>query len=203
MEPTKNRKKRRTRNSLTKKEILDAASKIIEEEGVEKLSIRKITHELQCSVASPYAHFKNFEEIIEALILQGEDILIEMLKAAAKKSDDNFQQVADLARAYWEFAQKYKELHKLMFITGPIGTIHQKALNVAPRSYRIFLNTLKKGFVNGTFRVERKDYPAFARTMWSWIYGLMILDLTGVLQTKHSENSPLEEGIQLFLKSLT
>lgn len=195
-------KKRRTRNSLTRKEILDAAETIVNTEGVENLSTRKIADKLGCSVASPYAHFENYEEIVKCLIIRGEDILISMLKSAMSSTNDNYKQVEAIARAYWEFAQKHKELHKLMFNTGPIGTIHRKALNVAPRSYRIFLNTLKKGFDSGEFNINRKDYPAFARTMWAWIYGLMVLDLTGVLQTKHSDNSPLDEGIALFLDLL-
>ncbi len=192
------KKKRRTRNSLTREEILNAAEAIVNTEGVANLSTRRIADRLGCSVASPYAHFENYEEIVKCLIIRGEDILIRMLKSSLTLTNDSYEQIGGIAKAYWKFAQEHKELHKLMFNTGPVGTIHRKALNVAPRSYRIFLATLKKGFDNGQFHIERKNYPAFARTMWAWIYGLMVLDLTGVLQTKHSDNNPLDEGIALF-----
>ncbi|MCB1191335.1 MAG: TetR/AcrR family transcriptional regulator [Leptospiraceae bacterium] len=192
------KRKRRTRNSLTREEILHAAETIVNTEGVANLSTRRIADKLGCSVASPYAHFENYEEIVKCLIIRGEDILIGMLKSAVVTTNDSYEQISGIAKAYWQFAQEHKELHKLMFHTGPVGTIHRKALNVAPRSYRIFLITLKKGFDNGQFHIKRKNYPAFARTMWAWIYGLMVLDLTGVLQTKHSDNDPLDEGIALF-----
>ena len=47
--------------------------------------MRRIAHRLGCSVASPYTHFENQEEIIRYLILEGEKKLTKYLKAGEKK----------------------------------------------------------------------------------------------------------------------
>jgi AcrR family transcriptional regulator len=192
---------RRMRNSLSRDEILDAAEQIVRQEGIARLSMRNIADKLSCSVASPYAHFENLEEIIKSLIMRGEVILTGMLKEAVNSSKDSYEELGAIARAYWKFAQENKELHKLMFHSGD-GLIHRKVLNVMPISYRVFLSMIKKGLKRGDFHVDRHFYPSVARTMWSWIYGLMVLDLTGVLRTGKSKSDPLEEGIAIFSELL-
>lgn len=194
-------KNRRTRNSLSRNEILNVAEQIVRNDGVDKLSMRNIAKKLSCSVASPYAHFENLEEIIKNLIIRGEVILIGMLKKAVGEANNSFEELAEIAKAYWRFAQENKGLHILMFHSGE-GLIHRKVLNIMPKSYRLFLSMLKRGQKRGEFNYDRNLYPSLARTMWSWIYGLMVLDLTNVLQTKRSSSAPLEEGIEIFSEIL-
>jgi AcrR family transcriptional regulator len=198
---TLNKKPRRGRNSLSQDEILDCAQSILVEEGIAGLSMRKIAARLECSVASPYAHFKSNEDIVKGLVLRGEVTLSQMIRDANRDQTKSFDQLAATARAYWKFAQENKELHKLMFHVGQ-GISHRKFITVIPASYRIFLSTIKKGIETGEFKFQRREYPSLARTMWAWIYGLLVLDLTGVLSLKKTESNPLEEGILIFRELL-
>lgn len=193
---SKNSLERRTRNSLSRSEIINAALAIVNEEGFEKLSMRNIANKLKCSVASPYAHFENQEELLKSLIQYGETILNSMLKTAIEKNPEIFDQLTAIAHAYWDFAKEHRELHKIMFNTG--GPIHKAALSNMPISYRIFLRTIKNGFKTGVFHTDMQNYHSVARTMWAWIYGLMVLDLAGVLQMKAGGDSPLDEGLEYF-----
>ncbi|MCB1160817.1 MAG: TetR/AcrR family transcriptional regulator, partial [Leptospiraceae bacterium] len=84
-------KKRRSRNSLSRAEILQAALSIIQESGIESLSMRTIARKLNCSVASPYAYFQNRDDIIKELISNGEEILKKNIKKAQKSSQDVFE----------------------------------------------------------------------------------------------------------------
>ncbi len=195
---TQKTKKRRVRNSLSQKEILDVAEAILVEEGIHNLSMRKITNRLGCSVASPYAYFSSIEEIAKGLLQRGEETLKKMIRDFQDQAPkDSFSQLGAVARAYWAFARQHREFHKLMFQVGE-GILHRKLFSVISPSYRIFLSTLKKGIESGEFKFQRKDYPSLARTMWAWIYGLIVLDLTGILHLNQEKNDPLEEGISLF-----
>ena len=193
--------KRRTRNSLSPSEILEAALHIIVTEGIENLSMRRIARELNCSVASPYAHFKNQQEIIESLITVGESKLTEDLKKARAKEDDIFMQLSAIAHTYWEFATANRELHKLMFNTLETNK-HRKMFRSPPRSYRIFLDTLRTGIKTGKINLPKNEYHAIARTMWAWIYGLIVLELTGMLNVHHRDSNPIGEGVEYFQKLL-
>lgn len=49
---------------LTRKDYIAQASKIIKEEGVSAVSIRRIAKEMNCSSASLYRHFENLDELL-------------------------------------------------------------------------------------------------------------------------------------------
>lgn len=187
---------RRVRGSLTREEILNASIEILQEEGVEHLSMRRIAKKLGCSVASPYTHFQSQEEIIRHLILEGEKKLTSDLRKAQDKTKDVYSQLDAIARAYWNFSEENKELHKLMF-NAVGGRLYRNAFPSLPTSYRVFLETIRSGIATNEIRFSRQEYPAIARTMWSWMYGLIVLEMNEILR-KRKDSDPIQEGIYLF-----
>lgn len=188
---------RRTRNSLSKEEILEAALALLTEEGIDRLSMRRIADRLHCSVASPYAYFKSQEEIVKSLIELGEQSLTAELKSVESRHLKTVEKLEAIARTYWDFARENKELHKIMFNMYH-GQLHRKALPILPTSYRVYLEAIREGFRTGEFAHKREEYPAIARTMWAWIYGLIMLDLTGMLKKRRGGKDPFDEGIRYF-----
>ncbi len=186
---------RRKRGSLSREEIIQAARSVLQEEGLDQLSMRRISDRLECSIASPYAYFEGIDAIIRILILEGERELTDMLKKARAQSDEVFQQLKDIAHTYWSFSTSNRELHKLMF-NGSVS-LHRQAFPTLPTAYRVFLDTIRRGIQRGDIRFHRSRYRAVARTMWAWIYGIIVLEMSDVLRTGHS-TAPLEEGIELF-----
>ena len=186
---------RRERGSLNRDEILAAALGIIQTEGPESLSMRRIARELGCSVASPYAHFESQEEIIRTLIARGERRLTEELITARDSSADVFEQLSAIAHTYWNFAQANRELHRIMFnVSGGIG--YRRVFPALPTSYRVFLETIRRGITTGAIPHPRSRYRAIARTMWGWMYGLIILEMADMLRAGPAD--PIAEGIELF-----
>lgn len=191
---------RRARGSLSREEIVQAALEIIRLDGVEGLSMRRIAERLSCSVASPYAHFENQEEILRLLITDGEKILTADLKAAQGSSDDVYEQLSAIAHAYWNFARANRQLHRLMFSAAG-GKLYRKSFPTLPTSYRVFLETIRHGITSGAIPHPRKSYPAIARTMWAWMYGLIVLDLNEMI--RHARGAdPVAEGIDYFTRML-
>ena len=192
---TSKKRPRRVRNSLNKTEILSAALNIIQTGGVESLSMRAIAKHLNCSVASPYAHFKNQEEIIQALLYSGEQRLTADLNIAKASSENPFEQITAIAHTYWQFSVENKGLHKLMFSSG--GGLHKK-LFAAPSSYRVFLATVRDGLKKQSSEMPRPRYNSIARTMWAWMYGLLVLQMTEILNREKLKQDPVEEGMLVF-----
>lgn len=186
---------RRERGSLNRDEILTAALGIIRAEGPEQLSMRRIARELRCSVASPYAHFENQEEIIRTLIARGERRLTDQLVQARDGSTDVYDQLTAIAHTYWDFAQENRELHRMMFhVSGGVG--YRRIFPALPTSYRVFLETIRRGINTGAIPHPRSRYRAIARTMWGWMYGLIILEMADMLRAGPAD--PIAEGIELF-----
>lgn len=191
---------RRARGSLSRDEIVRAAFEIIRVDGVEGLSMRRIADKLGCSVASPYAHFENQEEILRILITDGEKILTQDLKKAQATSTDVFAQLDAIAHAYWNFASENRQLHRLMF-SASSGKLYRKSFPTLPTSYRVFLETIRRGISSGAIPHPRQSYPAIARTMWAWMYGLIVLDLNEMVRQPKGAD-PVREGIQYFTRML-
>lgn len=187
---------RRNRNSISKEEILQTAMETLRTEGVDSLSMRNIAQKMGCSVASPYAYFQSREEIIQALILLGEKTLTSQLEAARNSSNDVYVQLDKIARAYWDFSRENRELHKLMF-NSISGKLYRQTFPSLPTSYRVFLDTIRQGIRSGEIKFNRSNYHAIARTLWSWMYGLIVLDMNDIMRKKKSFD-PIQEGIQLF-----
>jgi AcrR family transcriptional regulator len=192
-------KQRRVRNSLSREEIRNVSLLILKEEGIDALSMRHIANRLGCSVASPYSYYESQIDLVKDLIKHGEDELLGMLKNAIPEASTatTFEKLAAIARAYFHFASTNRELHKIMFVAD-YGTLHRKAFPQLPKSYRYFLETLRKGFENGEIRYPINEYTAIARLMWSWMYGLLVLDMTGMLRRRRGSDNPIEEGISYF-----
>jgi len=191
---------RRARGSLSREEIVLAAAEILQSEGLDALSMRRIADKLKCSVASPYAHFENQEEILRILVVEGERKLTGDLRHAQNSSEDAYLQLDAIAHGYWTFATENRELHRLMFSASG-GKLYRRSFPTLPTSYRVFLETIRRGISSGAIPHSRKSYPGIARTMWAWMYGLIVLDLNGMV--RHAKGSdPVEEGISMFIKML-
>lgn len=189
---------RRGRGSLSREEILDAALAVVRDEGVERLSMRRIAQRLKCSVASPYAYFAGgMEDIVRELIILGERDLTARLRRARDSSGKVFDQLDAIARTYWNFSTENRELHKLMF-NMDAGQMYRTAFSSLPTSYRVFLETVRQGIAAGEIRADRRRYPAVARTMWAWMYGLIILEMSDMLRSGRTTVDPIQEGIDLF-----
>jgi len=191
---------RRARGSLSRDEIVRAAFDIIRVDGVEGLSMRRIADKLGCSVASPYAHFENQEEILRILITNGEKILTQDLRNAQASATDVYDQLDAIAHAYWNFASENRHLHRLMFSASG-GKLYRRSFPTLPTSYRVFLETIRRGISSGAIPHPRKSYPAIASTMWAWMYGLIVLDLNEMVRQPKGAD-PVKEGIQYFKRML-
>lgn len=190
------KKERKKRNTINEEEILKTSLNIIKVYGIEKLSMRMIAKELNSSVGSTYNYFENQEKIIQTLLHRGEKKLFSDVLLAKKKAKDNEDELILIAYAYWNFAIENIELHRLMFSVG--GGQHKK-LFTQPNSYKIFLKSIYSYIKKKkSKKVKLNEYKSFARMVWSWMYGLLVLNMTGVLGKGTASYNPIEDGMNFF-----
>src|SRR4051795_7803040 len=110
------RQKGEIRSSIPK-----AAWQIVEKEGWQSLSIRKIAEAIEYSAPVIYDHFENKEAILLEFTKRGFRLLNEELVKAAKQFANPEQQIEALVYAYWKFAFINKEYYQLMYGLGMPG----------------------------------------------------------------------------------
>lgn len=99
----------------TRVSILDAAFKIVKNEGWQSLSMRKIADEIEYTAPIIYEYYANKEAILQELTRKGYRVLVEDLAEARDAQSTPEKQLEAMWLAYWDFAFAHKEYYQLMF----------------------------------------------------------------------------------------
>src|SRR4051794_25383505 len=98
-----------------KTSILHAAWSVVEKDGWQALSIRKIADAIEYSVPVIYDHFENKEAILLEFTKKGFRLLnLELQKAVAQFANPE-QQIEAIVYSYWKFSFNNKEYYQLMY----------------------------------------------------------------------------------------
>ena len=93
------------------REIVAAAGELLEREGPEALSMRRLADRLGIRAPSIYKHVSGKEELEAALVSDGFEALAATFEEAVRDSADP---LAELARTYRRFALARPHLYRLM-----------------------------------------------------------------------------------------
>ena len=99
--------------------LIEEGIKMINTSGEASLSMRKLAEKCGVSMAAPYAHFKNKEEMINAIKQYVEDAFTEYLEAAVNKAEDDVEaRIVALGVAYVSFFIDNPEYFTFLFSRG-------------------------------------------------------------------------------------
>lgn len=110
-----------------RKTVFNSAWKIVENEGIDRLNVRKIAKLSDCSLGSIYNAFENFESLqlhINSAVLSD---LFSNLRAVIKTGIERRESLREIFRAlgsaYIEFGNKNKFLWKAVFEHFPVEQV--------------------------------------------------------------------------------
>lgn len=95
--------------------LIDAGIKIINESGEASLSLRKVAARCKVSHAAPYAHFKDKDELIEAIKASVTELFMEELSAVVNNSPDAERALVDMGRSYVSFFVRRPDYFRFLF----------------------------------------------------------------------------------------
>jgi AcrR family transcriptional regulator len=97
---------------------LDAARRAFLREGYESVSMRRLAEELGCSHGTIYLHFKNKDEIFDALVEQSFAQLAKAFKALAKSGRlrDPVRALKEGGQAYVQFGLRNPGAYEFAFV---------------------------------------------------------------------------------------
>jgi AcrR family transcriptional regulator len=98
-----------------KNALVDAAVRLIEQKGVEGLSLRGVAREAGVSQAAPYHHFKDKEALVAEVCCVGFCQLEERLKEARDGIESYPDALDAMGRAYIDFALAHKAYFAIMW----------------------------------------------------------------------------------------
>ena len=101
--------------------LIEESIKMINSSGEESLSMRKLAERCGVSMAAPYAHFKNKEEMINAIKEHVEEAFTTYLEAAVSNCGNDIEKkIITLGNAYITFFIENPEYFTFLFSRGYI-----------------------------------------------------------------------------------
>ena len=156
--------------------LLDAASRILESEGPQGLTMRRVAGDVGCSTSVLYSMFGGKAGVAEALWCEG----FERLHAAllAVDGDEPLARLAGLGRAYRTCALANRSYYAVMF-ARPIPGFDPspEAYEVSLRPLRLLTDAVAECMAAGVFRPV--DPAHAARVLWAASHGAVSLELAG------------------------
>jgi AcrR family transcriptional regulator len=158
-------------------DILEAASRILSEEGANALTVRRIAGEAGCSTMGIYSRFGGKDGVVDALYAEGFRFLCEGMRALVPSDDP----VADLRHCelrYRELALAHATHYMVMFggaVPGFVPSAQSKAL--AHDAFDRLVERVQRCVDAGAFTGDAREV---AHTLWSATHGQVMLELVGI-----------------------
>jgi AcrR family transcriptional regulator len=165
-------RKKRERQRMRSR-ILTTAMRLFSKGGYKHVSMRRIAENIEYSPATIYRYFRDKEDIMRQLCLQGFEGLLARQNELAR-IDDPFNRLLTGSRYYISFALENPELYELMFGTEEIikQPDHSQE-TVALKSFRKLLETVQECLDKGVFRNSNAESLTVA--IWAALHGLASL----------------------------
>lgn len=170
-----------------KASILEAAWQVVEKEGWQALSIRKIAEAIEYSVPVIYDHFANKEAILLEFTKRGFRLLNEELVQARDKFTNLEQQIEAIGYAYWKFAFTHKEYYQLMYGLGMPGCETVRQIPELGAFTEILLDPIRK-LIAKSNNTHAEPFLKL-HTLWSTLHGLISINMMGRENSRDEMNA--------------
>jgi len=178
--------------------LIDAAAKILAEEGPAALTTRRLVQEVGTSTTAVYTHFGSMSELRREIRQEGFARFRALLEAVPV-GEDPLLELIELGRAYMRNAFENRDLYRAMFMETPLDE------DEAAGS----LDTFQR-LVDATQRaMDAGAYPGLhdayfgAQQCWTTGHGVVSLVLTGFLTQEEAERLSGEIWIALYQRFAT
>lgn len=163
--------------------LLDAAAAILETEGPDALSVRRIAAAARVAPMGVYNHFESKNGIIEALFIQGFERLRDAL-AGIVDNKDPYEALREAGRRYRNLGLAQPKVYELMFMrTIPGFEPSEHALEAASRAFDALVAAVQRAMTAGV--LAGADPIATSWIIWSNVHGWVSLELMGMVEDEH------------------
>jgi AcrR family transcriptional regulator len=172
--------------------VIDAAATLVDEQGVDALTLAALAAQLGIRSQSLYAHVDGLDGLLRDLALHSVHRLGDELRSSVigRSGRDALESIAD---AYWRFAQQHPGLYSAT-IRDPGADAELDAANL--RAAEALTRVLESFGLTGADEVHAH------RAVWSGIHGFLTLEHAGVLRRPASVRESYRRMIGMFSDAL-
>jgi AcrR family transcriptional regulator len=162
------------------KEIVSVARDLLEQEGLDALSMRRLADRLGIRAPSLYKHFADKQALEAALISDGFEEVAEVFEAALADTDDALGAIAD---AYRRFAHDHPHLYRL--------------ITERPLERDKIVPGIEERAALPVYQAVGGDLD-LARAAWAFAHGMTNLELNGRFPPNADLDAAWRRGLAAF-----
>jgi AcrR family transcriptional regulator len=184
-----------------RKIVVDAAAAILQEEGPEAVTVRKVSQKMGCSTKIIYSLFVNKEGLAQQLYLEGCKLLAQRFEEVSPSSDP-LQHLLDLGEAFWQFGQDHTSYYKLMFGGAfaefkPDAESMQGTMTAISRLLILISTAQQQGQIS-----DEEETGTIVSAIWASLHGVIHLYMSGFLGDVDAAHTVYRQTMVLLSQSL-
>lgn len=162
-----------------KAELIRTGLKLLDQEGYEGFSLRKVAKACNVSQTAPYRHYKNKEELIAAITVEAMRAFNEVLEEAVlKHPDDPRKQLTEMGVVYVKFFVENPEYLRLLFLSDikdKMSLFYQcnRDASIRQDPFRTFYDTIARFISSNPGKpINQSELLLYS---WGLVHGIAIL----------------------------
>lgn len=160
-------RQRRSKPADLREACIAEATRIIEKQGVEALSLREVARRLGVSHQAPYKHFASRDHILAEVVRRAYADFAAHIDARTRKADP-FEDLGELGAVYLDYARRHPLHYRLMFATAlPDAREHPDMMLQAEHAFAELRAAIAR---LGAAAADQHDFDALFA--WAAVHGL-------------------------------
>ncbi|GAB4313154.1 MAG: TetR/AcrR family transcriptional regulator [Methanobacteriaceae archaeon] len=193
---------------MRRRNIIQSAEKLFYKKGYENVTMNDIAQETELARSTLYLYFKNKEEIYLAIVLQGSEILKEILTKNYEEGQNGIEKIKLLTKAFIKFYNEYPVYYLSRFYYQvPFDQKYAKMddLNkIRTESFALVVKAFQDGIDDGTLQ-PKQDPVKSAFILTSLLQNVLNLTPTTKMHMENyglTHDELIDYTIDFILKSV-
>ncbi len=158
--------------------LVQCALNILEQEGGEALTLRRLATTASVSRSTPYLYFKDKAALLEAVRVKSFALLADACEQAIENQDGSIKKMRLIGETYVAFAINRPTLYKLLFAASAEGEMSPELQAAADRYDKISSAPMHEAYKDGSLAMPPER---LVPVLWASIHGLLELRNAGLL----------------------
>lgn len=165
--------------AAVRRRLLESAAQILDENGPQALTVRRLAKTANVSTMAVYTHFGGMPALVREIVAEGFRRLADRV-SNYQQSQDPVADLVELAFAYRANAQQNPHLYSVMFGATSLGgyRLAPEEREIGSDTFAVLSKAVGRAMSTGALRAGN---PArVANELWAAMHGYVMIELAGM-----------------------
>lgn len=180
-----------------RKALVDAGIELLDEGGIEALTLRKCAARAGVSHAAPAHHFKGLKGLVTAIVSRGYLLFAAEMNANIEAADDGpISRLRGCSQGYVKFSRENKALASIIFNKANCFEDEPEWIEAADAAYQVLID------ICAPFK-HRYDNPELTQiAVWTMLEGYVNFERNEVINNDHRHSQELHIDLLIDMLNL-